>query len=83
MDKFHCDYCTAYLQHDDYNVILVDWEPLAASTFYLGPMQNTVRVGKDAANFIDFLVTQTDLTAEDVHFLGISYANLKAKVNHK
>ncbi|XP_035723151.1 pancreatic triacylglycerol lipase-like [Vespa mandarinia] len=62
----------AYLQHDDYNVILVDWEPLAASTFYLGPMQNTVRVGKDAANFIDFLVTETDLTAENVHFLGHS-----------
>ncbi|KAI4503412.1 hypothetical protein M0802_001634 [Mischocyttarus mexicanus] len=62
----------AYLQHDDYNIILVDWEPLAASTFYLGPAHNTVRVGKDAANFIDFLVSETDLKAEDVHFLGHS-----------
>ncbi|KAK2578055.1 hypothetical protein KPH14_008470 [Odynerus spinipes] len=61
-----------YLQHGDYNVILVDWEPLAASTFYLGPMQNTVRVGKDAANFIDYLVAETDLKAEDIHFLGHS-----------
>lgn len=60
-----------YLQHGDYNVILVDWEPLAASTFYLGPMQNTVRVGRDAANFIDFLVEETNLKPEDVHFLGI------------
>ncbi|XP_015190440.1 PREDICTED: pancreatic triacylglycerol lipase-like isoform X3 [Polistes dominula] len=62
----------AYLQHDDYNIILVDWEPLAASTFYLGPMQNTVSVGKDAANFIDFLVSETGLRVEDVHFLGHS-----------
>lgn len=61
------------MQHDDYNIILVDWEPLAASTFYLGPMQNTVRVGKDAANFIDFLVSETDLKAEDVHFLGMHH----------
>ncbi|XP_012523445.1 pancreatic triacylglycerol lipase isoform X2 [Monomorium pharaonis] len=62
----------AFLTHGDYNVILVDWEPLAASTFYLGPMQNTVRVGNDAANFIDFLVKETGLKTEDVHFIGHS-----------
>lgn len=50
----------------------MDWEPLAASTFYLGPMQNTVRVGTDAANFIDFLVKETGLKTKDVHFIGIS-----------
>ncbi|XP_043498851.1 pancreatic triacylglycerol lipase-like [Polistes fuscatus] len=72
MSSGFIDMKEAYLQHDDYNIILVDWEPLAASTFYLGPMQNTVRVGKDAANFIDFLVSETDLKAEDVHFLGHS-----------
>ncbi|XP_024939113.1 pancreatic triacylglycerol lipase isoform X2 [Cephus cinctus] len=63
---------SAYLSHDDYNVILVDWEPLAASTFYLGPMKNTDRVGKDAGKFIDFLVTETGLKTQDVHFLGHS-----------
>ncbi|XP_011648264.1 pancreatic triacylglycerol lipase isoform X2 [Pogonomyrmex barbatus] len=62
----------AFLAHGDYNVILVDWEPLAASTFYLGPMRNTVRVGTDAANFIDFLVKETGLKTEDVHFIGHS-----------
>lgn len=63
---------TAFLTHGDYNVILVDWEPLAASTFYLGPMHNTARVGTDAANFIDFLVKETGLKTEDVHFIGTS-----------
>ncbi|XP_011066454.1 PREDICTED: pancreatic triacylglycerol lipase [Acromyrmex echinatior] len=62
----------AFLTHGDYNVILVDWEPLAASTFYLGPMHNTARVGTNAANFIDFLVRETGLKTEDVHFIGHS-----------
>ncbi|XP_014472007.1 PREDICTED: pancreatic triacylglycerol lipase [Dinoponera quadriceps] len=62
----------AFLTHGDYNIIIVDWEPLAASTFYLGPMHNTVRVGTDAANFIDFLVSKTGLKTEDVHFIGHS-----------
>ncbi|KYN00822.1 Pancreatic triacylglycerol lipase [Cyphomyrmex costatus] len=62
----------AFLTHGDYNVILVDWEPLAASTFYLGPMYNTVNVGTNAANFIDFLVRETGLKTEDVHFIGHS-----------
>ncbi|XP_011871896.1 PREDICTED: pancreatic triacylglycerol lipase isoform X4 [Vollenhovia emeryi] len=62
----------AFLTHGDYNVVLVDWEPLAASTFYLGPMHNTVRVGTDAAKFIDFLVKETGLKTEDVHFIGHS-----------
>ncbi|KAG7213927.1 hypothetical protein KM043_003127 [Ampulex compressa] len=62
----------AYLNHADYNVILVDWEPLAASTFYLGPMQNTQRVGKLAARFIDFLVAETGIEAGALHFVGHS-----------
>lgn len=49
---------------------MVDWEPLAASTFYLGPMRNTRRVGKTAAEFIDFLVSETGVRTEQIHFLG-------------
>ncbi|KZC09780.1 Pancreatic triacylglycerol lipase [Dufourea novaeangliae] len=62
----------AYLNYDDYNVIMIDWQPLAASTFYLGPMRNTEKVGKTAAEFIDFLVAETGLKTENVHFLGHS-----------
>ncbi|XP_017879113.1 pancreatic triacylglycerol lipase-like [Ceratina calcarata] len=61
-----------YLKHYDYNVIMVDWQPLAASTFYLGPMRNTGRVGKVAAEFIDFLVKETGTNTENIHFLGHS-----------
>ncbi|XP_066598386.1 pancreatic triacylglycerol lipase-like [Prorops nasuta] len=62
----------AYLQHDDYNIIVVDWEPLAASTFYLGPMQNTKQVGKETAAFVDFLVSELPIKTEDIHFIGHS-----------
>lgn len=48
----------------------MDWEPLAASTFYLGPMQNTAKVGADAARFIDLTVKQTGLKTKHIHFIG-------------
>ncbi|XP_043268297.1 pancreatic lipase-related protein 2-like [Venturia canescens] len=66
------DMKTAYINHGDYNVFLVDWEPLASSTFYLGPMRNTGRVGSEAGRFIDYLVEETGLKTEDVHFIGHS-----------
>lgn len=62
----------AYLQYNDFNIIMVDWQPLAASTFYLGPMRNTERVGRITAEFIDFLVAETGLKTENIHFLGHS-----------
>ncbi|XP_011307696.1 phospholipase A1-like [Fopius arisanus] len=62
----------AYLRRGDYNVILVDWEPLASSTFYLGPMQNTGKVGKQAGLFIDFLIQETGIRSVDIHFIGHS-----------
>lgn len=65
-----CNLWTAFLAEGDYNVFLVDWEPLAASTFYLGPMANTGKVGKDAARFIDFLAQKGQLKSQDVHFIG-------------
>ncbi|XP_048506725.1 pancreatic triacylglycerol lipase-like [Athalia rosae] len=67
-----CDMKDAFLQHGDYNVILIDWGPLAASTFYLGPMSNTGRVGEHAGNFIDFLAREAGLNTKDVHFIGHS-----------
>ncbi|XP_046417340.1 pancreatic triacylglycerol lipase isoform X2 [Neodiprion pinetum] len=74
----------AWLAQGEYNVFLVDWEPLAASTFYLGPMANTGRVGKDAATFIDFLVHATGMKTEDVHFIGHSLgAHVAGNTGHQ
>ncbi|XP_023246559.1 pancreatic triacylglycerol lipase-like [Copidosoma floridanum] len=61
-----------YLARGDYNVFVVNWEPLAASTFYLGPMRNTGKVGAKAAEFIDFLARQTGMDTNRVHFIGHS-----------
>ncbi|XP_058792149.1 pancreatic lipase-related protein 2-like [Phymastichus coffea] len=61
-----------YLINGDYNVILVNWEPMAASTFYLGPMRNTGKVGAKAAQFIDFLVRETGISTDRIHFIGHS-----------
>ena len=59
-----------FLENGDFNVFLVNWEPMAASTFYLGPMRNTGKVGAKAAEFIDFLVSETGLTTDNIHFIG-------------
>ena len=59
-----------YLVHGDYNVLVVNWEPLAGSTFYLGPMRNTAKVGAKAAEFIDFLNRETGLSTDSIHFIG-------------
>ncbi|XP_051156085.1 inactive pancreatic lipase-related protein 1-like isoform X2 [Leptopilina boulardi] len=66
------DMKNAYLEYGDYNVFLVDWQPLAASTFYLGPMRNTEQVGQNAGQFIDFLISETGLSPRDIHFIGHS-----------
>ncbi|XP_033225039.1 inactive pancreatic lipase-related protein 1-like [Belonocnema kinseyi] len=66
------DMKNAYLEHGDFNVFLVDWQPLAASTFYLGPMRNTEKVGQDAGQFIDFLIRVTGLNPQFIHFIGHS-----------
>lgn len=66
----------AYLMYNDYNVIMVDWQPLAANTFYLGPMRNTERVGQTAAEFIDFLIKETGANTKDIHFLGTQYGHM-------
>ncbi|XP_008548048.1 phospholipase A1 [Microplitis demolitor] len=62
----------AYLKKYDYNVILVDWEPMASSTFYLGPMKNTAQVGARAAELLDYLVQEFGADLNDMHFLGHS-----------
>ncbi|XP_034950778.1 pancreatic triacylglycerol lipase isoform X3 [Chelonus insularis] len=62
----------AYLKKGDYNVILVDWEPLASNTWYLGPMKNTEKVGAEAGKFIDYLISETGLSLDNIHFLGHS-----------
>lgn len=54
----------------EYNIIMVDWEPLASSTFYLGPMQNTGKVGNQAGRFIDFLIQETGARTQDIHVIG-------------
>lgn len=51
-------------------MILVNWEPLAASSFYLGPMRNTARVGRNAGEFITFLMKETGAKWTDMHFIG-------------
>lgn len=47
----------AYLQHDDYNVIVVDWSEIAVGEYILASRQ-VKDVGRFVAAMIDFLETK-------------------------
>ena len=49
---------TAYLQHGDYNVIIVDWSKISKNLNYGYSASYTKNVGKSIARMIDFLVLQ-------------------------
>ena len=81
-----CGQCTwnlllAYLDspEEDYNVVCVDWGPLArgsgplASIFYPLVIENVPKVGEKIADLISFLRSQGFVnTFESVHLIGFS-----------
>jgi len=70
---------TRKISEKDFNVLVVDWGPLAASQspvpliHYDEAVENVERVGKHLGRFISFLLTAGALsTLDDVHLLGFS-----------
>lgn len=61
----------AYLDRDEYNVISIDWELLAESPWYTTAAKNAKHVGRHAAEYIAFLVSE-GASYESFHVLGAS-----------
>jgi pimeloyl-ACP methyl ester carboxylesterase len=61
----------AYLQRGYYNVILVDWEELAAMPWYITAVRNCRVVGRYLARFLDYLDSRGILLS-NVHVIGFS-----------
>ncbi|XP_015586898.1 pancreatic triacylglycerol lipase isoform X2 [Cephus cinctus] len=61
----------AYLLHEDVNVIVVGWGPLAAELYPIAA-NNTQRVGEFVGSFLEFLNRESNLEYKDVHISGHS-----------
>lgn len=62
----------AYLERSDYNVISVDYRPLAEEPCYYQAVQNLPVVAKCTAQLIDFLVSSKLFPLEQIHVIGFS-----------
>ena len=68
-------YCESYfhfLHLDDYNVISVDWESLAAGPNYVRAARNAIPSGLRVAEFLQSLMDVTSAPLEDFHAIGSS-----------
>ncbi|XP_049533431.1 pancreatic lipase-related protein 2 [Anopheles darlingi] len=61
-----------YLQKEDMNVIVVDWEPLASDAVYFRSAMSTRDVGKHVGVLIDRMVVDRGMDLNDVHIIGHS-----------
>lgn len=62
-------FLSAYLEADDYNIIICDYEKYNAP--YLSAVSNAKKIGTNIATFIKFLVKH-GLKGEEIHILGHS-----------
>lgn len=62
----------AYLNYSDYNVISVDWSPLAPSPCYVQATYNVALVGNCTAQLLDEMVRLGVARFEDIHVVGFS-----------
>ncbi|KAK5641790.1 hypothetical protein RI129_010337 [Pyrocoelia pectoralis] len=65
--------CDAYLSRKiDYNVLALDWSPLAVFPWYSAAANNTRVVSRVLAKFLKFYDATGELKLENVHALGFS-----------
>ncbi|XP_013189695.2 pancreatic lipase-related protein 2 [Amyelois transitella] len=61
----------AYLAKGDYNFIAVDWSRLIAFPWYVSAVRNSRYMGKQLANFVQFL-DREGIRASSIHVIGFS-----------
>lgn len=67
-----CKFFLAYLQHGDYNIISVDYHPLAPEPCYFQAVQNLPVVAKCTAQLLDHMIATEKISLDDIHVIGFS-----------
>lgn len=62
---------SVYLRRTDYNVIIVDWSPLAAAPWYDRAVRNAKITGTYTARFIKYLHSR-NVSINNMHVIGFS-----------
>lgn len=62
----------AYLEYGEYNVISVDYHPLAPEPCYLQAVHNLPVVAKCTAQLLDHLIESQIIPLDDIHVIGFS-----------
>lgn len=63
---------SAYFQKGTYNIISVDYSPLARDDCYIAAVYNVPLVAKCTAQMIDTLIREKVLRMKDLHVVGFS-----------
>lgn len=62
----------ALFQNDDYNVISIDYHPLAPEPCYVQAVHNLPTVAKCTAQLLDYMMDNKLFTLDDLHIVGFS-----------
>lgn len=62
----------ALFQNNDFNVISVDYHPLAPEPCYVQAVHNLPVVAKCTAQLLDYMISQQIFTLDDLHIIGFS-----------
>lgn len=63
---------TAYLGYGEFNIISVDYHPLAPEPCYLHAVHNLPVVARCTAQLLDYILSTLPFTLDDVHVIGFS-----------
>ncbi|XP_055633634.1 lipase member H-A-like [Toxorhynchites rutilus septentrionalis] len=62
----------AYLAYDEFNVISLDYNPLAQEPCYHHAVRNLPTVANCTAHLLDYMISQEMFTLSDIHVVGFS-----------
>lgn len=62
----------AYLKYGKYNIITVDYQPLAPLPCYITAVQNLKTVANCTAQLIDYIVSRNIISMQRIHVIGFS-----------
>lgn len=62
----------AYLAHGEYNIISLDYNPLALEPCYYQAVRNLAVVANCTAQLLDFMIDRNMFTLDDIHVVGFS-----------
>lgn len=70
----------AYFKNGEYNIVSLDYGPLALEPCYVSAVRNLRVVGNCTAQLIDFLVTENYFSMDAIHVVGFSLGGQTAGI---